>query len=320
MRSTEDNVAGGQPAPTMVYRELVVTGKAGPELAYRGWRPAQAPPRAVVLIVPGFKSHSGRYAWAGEQLAKAGLAVYALDLRGRGKSRGRAYAVVDFDEYVDDVETVAAAVQTKEAGLPLFVVGHSAGAVVALLYTLRHEHYISGVVAMSIAQELPAPGFALSAFKVLSKIVPHAPILRLRSDEFTRDQGVLASMNADPMIAGETEPLQTVAALVRAGERLQMEIAQLNVPVLFMHGSGDHAARPSGSKHLYESAGSLDKQLVIYDDVRHEPLADLGRERVLGDLLKWLDNHARKANTVGRSAPGGGDSNRKAVLGAGQVS
>src|SRR5689334_5211135 len=123
---------------TSSAQELTVTGNDGESLFYRSWRPIQTAPRAVLLIVPGFKSYSGRYAWAGAELAKSGYAVYALDLRGRGQSEGRPYVVSDFDEYVEDVETVAMAVKSKEGDLPLFVAGHSAGAVIALLFSIRH--------------------------------------------------------------------------------------------------------------------------------------------------------------------------------------
>ena len=65
-------------------------GSDGMKIFVRSWQPAQSP-RAVVAIVPGFKSHSGQYHWAGEQLAAQGFAVHAVDLRGRGKSDGERF-------------------------------------------------------------------------------------------------------------------------------------------------------------------------------------------------------------------------------------
>lgn len=57
------------------------------KIFFRSWRP-EGDPRAVVVIVPGFNSHSAYYPWVAEQFVASGLAVYALDLRGRGKSDG----------------------------------------------------------------------------------------------------------------------------------------------------------------------------------------------------------------------------------------
>jgi acylglycerol lipase len=271
--------------------ESMSLGDPGAQLAFRRWRSVDVAPRAILLIVPGFKSHAGRYDWAGTMLARDGFVVYALDLRGRGHSDGERFVVRDFQEYVDDVEAVASAVRLKEAHLPLYVVGHSAGAVVAMLYVLQQGAKVAGVVSLSIAQELPAPGVVLSAFKLLSNVAPHAPVLKLKSEDFTRDQREVAAMNADAMIAQEVEPLETVAALVRGGERLHSEIRQLAVPVLFVHGKADHAARPSGSEHLYATAGTSDKQIIEYEAMLHEPLADQGREVVIADLKTWLDAH-----------------------------
>jgi alpha-beta hydrolase superfamily lysophospholipase len=283
-----------------IYQELAATAAGGEHLSYRAWRPRTGTPRGVLVVVPGFKSHSGRYAWAGGELARAGFAVYALDLRGRGHSDGRRFAVGSFSEYVQDVETVVTAVRSKEGDVPLYLLGHSAGAVVAMLYAIDHGQGIAGVVSIGIAQELPAPGFALSAFKVLSRLAPHAPVLRLKSGDFTRDQIMLAEMNADPLIATESEPLQTVAALIRANEALRDQVGLLRAPVLFMHGTADHAARPSGSEHLYAAAGSKDKRLKFYEGMRHEPLADVGREQVLADILQWLDEHLPDTRPQGR--------------------
>lgn len=59
----------------------------GVAIFVRSWQPASKP-RAVVVICHGVNSHGGQYLWAAEQFAAAGYAVYALDLRGRGKSAG----------------------------------------------------------------------------------------------------------------------------------------------------------------------------------------------------------------------------------------
>jgi len=64
-----------------------IEGKGGLNIVVRSWRPASAP-RAIVAIVPGFNSHSAYYIWVAEQFVASGLAVYAVDLRGRGESDG----------------------------------------------------------------------------------------------------------------------------------------------------------------------------------------------------------------------------------------
>lgn len=86
MNSTLHAVASGPGRPGPSRSEEIIAGGEG-ELFIRSWRPAGVP-RAVLAIVPGFNSHSGHYLWAAEQFTAMGLAVYAVDLRGRGKSSG----------------------------------------------------------------------------------------------------------------------------------------------------------------------------------------------------------------------------------------
>jgi len=106
-------------------------GVGGLNIVTRSWRPAGGSPRAIVVIVPGFNSHSGYYTWVAEQLVADGLAAYAIDLRGRGKSEGERFYVEKFADYVDDVATFVNIAKSEEPSLPVFVLGHSAGGVVA---------------------------------------------------------------------------------------------------------------------------------------------------------------------------------------------
>ena len=84
---------------TDTVEEGTFEGVGGLNIFFRSWRP-KATPRGVVVIVPGFNSHSGYYAWVAEQFVPGGLASYALDLRGRGKSDGERFYVDKFAAYV----------------------------------------------------------------------------------------------------------------------------------------------------------------------------------------------------------------------------
>src|SRR5262245_61090378 len=135
----------------------------GLRIFVRCWRPL-GKARGVVTIVPGFNSHSGYYAWPAESLAARGLAVYALDLRGRGHSDGERFYVESFADYIKDVSAVVSLTKEREPGLPTFLLGHSAGGVVACLYTIEHQGGLSGLICESFAHEIPAPDFALTVF------------------------------------------------------------------------------------------------------------------------------------------------------------
>ncbi len=275
---------------SLPYQEDYFEGKDGLSIFFRSWHPT-AKARGVVAIVPGFNAHSGQYSWVADQLGDSGLVVYAVDLRGRGKSDGERFYVKDFSDYVSDVANLITLAKLREPGLPVFLLGHSAGGVVSCLYALEHQAELKGLICESSAQELPAPDFALAVFKGLSHVVPHAHVLHLKNENFSRDPDVVQAMDEDPLIAHETQPTQTMAALVRADERIKKGFPLVTVPVLILLGTDDKVAKPSGSQHLYEEAGSPDKTLKIYEGGFHDLLHDLDNETVVADIKHWIDGH-----------------------------
>jgi acylglycerol lipase len=98
-------------------------------------------------------------------------------------------------------------------------------------------------------------------------------------------------MNNDPLIAHETQPTQTVAAMVRADERLKKEFSQITLPVLILHGTLDKNTKPSGSQHFYDMAGSTDKTLKLYDGGFHDLLNDIDKQLVISDIISWINSH-----------------------------
>ncbi|HEU4559138.1 MAG TPA: alpha/beta hydrolase [Longimicrobium sp.] len=260
----------------------------GLSLFVRSWRPPGTA-RAAVVICHGVNSHSGYYEWAGEQLAAAGLAVYALDLRGRGKSDGERFYISSIGEYIADVDAVVELARGREPGLPVFLLGHSAGGVVSCVYTLEHGEKLAGLICESFAFQVAAPDFALAVVKGLSHIAPHAHVLKLPKEEFSRDPEVVAAMNADPLTAHEVQPTSTVAELVRADERLKREFPSIKLPVLILHGTADTVTNPKGSQFFFDTAGSADKTLKLYEGHVHDLLNDYGREEVMADITGWLD-------------------------------
>jgi acylglycerol lipase len=270
-------------------KEMSFKGVGDLNIFARTWRPEGAAPRAVVVIAHGVNSHSGYYLWVGEQLAAAGFAVYALDHRGRGRSDGERYFVQSIDEYVSDLATFIRLAKANEPGLPVFLLGHSAGGVISSIYTLEHQQELAGFICESFAFQVYAPDFALAVVKGLSHVAPHAHVLRLPIKEFSRDQKVIDAMLADPAIADEVQPTSTVAALVRADERLKQEFPKITLPVLILHGTTDKVTKPSGSQLFYDTAGSTDKTLKLYEGHAHDLLSDLDKEVVLADIRGWID-------------------------------
>ncbi|RYD92005.1 MAG: alpha/beta fold hydrolase [Sphingomonadales bacterium] len=272
----------------MAATEATFPGSGGLNIFYRAWRP-EGTPRAVVVICHGVNSHGGQYLWAAERLVEHGFAVFALDLRGRGRSDGRRFYVEDAGDYASDVAGTIAIAKAAYPGLKLFLLGHSAGGVTGALYVLDHQHEIDGFICESFAFQVPAPAFALAIIKFLGKVVPGLGVLTLHNKDFSRDPAWVAALDADPYTQHEKQPAATVAALLYAADRMRVEFPTITIPLLILHGTEDKATMPAGSKFFYETAGSADKTLKLYEGHYHDLLADYGKESVMADITNWLE-------------------------------
>jgi acylglycerol lipase len=273
--------------PGITIAEETVEGAGGLKIFIRSWLP-EAKAKALVVLCHGLNAHSGYYGWAAEQLVGAGYAAYAPDLRGRGKSDGDRFYVDTIEDYAGDVDLAVKLAQSRHPGLPVFLLGHSAGGVVSCIYVLDHPAELAGFICEDFAFQVPGPELALAVIKGLSHLAPHANVLKLHNENFSRDPEAVARMNADPLIANEVQPTQTIAALVRADERLKREFSRISLPVFILHGTEDKVTKPSGSQAFYDAAGSKDKTLKLYEGHYHDLLNDAGKETVMADILGWI--------------------------------
>lgn len=269
-------------------KEESFVGRSGTRLFMRSWEPAGTP-RAVVVICHGVLSHSGQYLWTGERLSAAGFAVYAYDHRGRGKSEGPRLFINDISEYTDDLGSFMALAKARQPGLPVFLLGHSMGGVISCTWTLDHQKEIAGFICESFAFEVWAPAPVLSLVRFLGRVAPKLPVLKLHNKDFTRDPQALANLNSDPLTKGEVQPAGTVAALLKATDRMRAEFNAITIPLLIMHGTKDKATVPAGSELFYDRARSRDKTLKLYEGHFHDLLNDVGKEGVVADVVGWID-------------------------------
>ena len=272
-------------------KEETFTGRGGTRLHMRSWRPAGTP-RAAVVLCHGVLAHSGQYLWSGEQLSAAGFAVYAYDHRGRGKSEGPRLFISDIAEYTDDLGTFIGLVKSREPGLKVFLLGHSMGGVISCAWTLDHQAEIAGFICESFAFEVWAPKPVLSLVRFLGRVAPKLPVLKLHNKDFTRDPVALQKLNDDPLSNGEVQPAGTVAALLKATDRMRAEFGTITLPLFIMHGTKDKATVPAGSQLFHDKAGSRDKTLKLYEGHYHDLLNDIGKEQVMADVVGWINKRS----------------------------
>ncbi|MET0232938.1 MAG: lysophospholipase [Rhodanobacteraceae bacterium] len=275
----------------VVNHEEFIESVDGHRLFVRSWQPVSEP-RAMLAIVHGFHSHSAYYERFAGIMADAGIATFALDLRGRGRSSGARYFVRQFSEYVEDIEAFVCVMRARAPAPPLFLLGHGAGGLVASWYAVVHPRVLAGLICESLALEVHTSGLRMRLVRALAFIAPRLPVLRLRSEQFSREEQVVHRMHADPLIRHERQSASTVAELDRAASRLRGSLPEITIPLLVLHGSADSVTLPSGSEFLHEGASSRDKTLQIFEGYYHDLINDRGHGQVIQRIRDWISDRS----------------------------
>ena len=272
------------------HSEGTLEGVGGLEIYHQSW--SSAAPRAVVVLAHGGSEHSGRYDWTARGLAERGYATYALDHRGHGRSEGPRAYIDRMDNAVADLDQLIHLAADAHPDAPVFLLGHSVGGCVALAYAIEHQDKLDGLVLSAPVAALEAASFATRmAGKVLSVVAPRLGVYDIDSTTVSRDPDVVRDYDADPLNYHGKLPARTVAELSNTVERFPSAVPRLTLPMLLMHGTADRLVPIVGTEMVDELAGSDDKTFIRYEGLYHEILNEPERDRVLADIIAWLDEH-----------------------------
>jgi acylglycerol lipase len=269
---------------------------------WQAWLPPAAA-RAVVVLVHGFGEHSGRYARVGSRLAGAGFAVYAADHRGHGRTDGRRANLERMPLVIDDLSGFVRFATERHPGLPVFMIGHSLGGLIALQYATGPDRGLHGLVLSGPAVEVTVGSAVLRRLaRVLSAVVPNLGVAALDVDDISRDPEVVRAYRQDPLVHHGKIPARTGAEVLATTQALPARLPRLTVPLLLLHGGEDRICAPSGSTTVHAGVSSADRTLHHYPGLYHEVFNEPERDRVLDDLVSWLAAHLPAAPPATRSA------------------
>ena len=256
---------------------------------WRSWTPEDATPRAAIVLLHGLGEHSGRYDHVVARLVQEGYAVHALDHRGHGRSDGPRAFIEDMDNVVADVDTLVDRVAGSEPGVPVFMLGHSMGGLIALRYALVHQERLAGLILSAALAQLDAVPKPLELVgRALSVVVPRAPLIAIDPALTSRDPAVVEAYRSDPLVHHGKVPARTAVQLADAVESFPSAVVSITVPTLILYGTADGLCPPAGSVMLAERIGAADITVTAYDGLFHEILNEPERETVLEDLTGWL--------------------------------
>jgi alpha-beta hydrolase superfamily lysophospholipase len=167
------------------------------------------------------------------------------------------------------------------------------GGALALQFALDRQDELDGLVLSAPAAALEAASsFELLAGRALSVVAPNLGVFPVDPTAVSRDPEVVRDYESDPLNYHRKLPARTVSELAGAIEEFPARLPSLTVPLLVMVGTADRLVPPDASRMVEREAGSPDKRLIEYDGLFHEILNEPEQDKVLDDLVAWLDAHA----------------------------
>jgi alpha-beta hydrolase superfamily lysophospholipase len=302
--SAEPSVEGPTDGERYAASRVRLAARDGVSLHVRAWLPTGEQPSAVLLFVHGIASHGAWFAETAGYLAERGIAVYAPDRRGSGLSGGPRGHVARYEQALADLDRVADLIVAEQPGRPIFLVGSSWGAKLALAYAARFERRLAGLL-------LHGPGLFprvdLGLGQKLAVLLCHRlrpgqrlPI-PLRPEDYTRQPAYLAYIRQDRqrLLTASARFFWETRRLDRARDSLA---AGLRLPILLQIGENDPIMNPRATCRWLHGLSAPDRTVVVYRDASHtldfesEPTVRAYRADLLGWLrrqLAWEATHGR---------------------------
>lgn len=263
---------------------------AGARLFAQAWLP-KATPRAIIVLAHGYAEHIGRYDHVAKTFTDAGLGVYALDHWGHGRSDGERGFVPHFSVFLDGMTALLATVQQQHAKLPLILLGHSMGGLIAAHHLLQHQSAYCAAILSGPAVQPGTPPSAATQFigRLLSAIAPRMGLISLEAEAVSRDVQVVADYLADPLVYHGKMSARLASEMLRSMIEIQAKAQQIQCPLLVVHGSLDRLAAPRGGAALVQAVQSKDKEFRDLKGLFHEVFNEPEREAVLAGVLNWIN-------------------------------
>ena len=262
----------------------------GETLALHEWPiPAHRNARGIVVLVHGIGEHAGRYAHVAQRLNDWGFAVRAADHHGHGASSGVRGGLPSVLRLVDDLALVIDDTRRHYHGLPLILLGHSLGGLVAASFVARAVRPVDALVLSSPGLDPGLGLFQKLLIAVLSRVAPTLRVGNGLDDRYlSHDQAVVRGYRADPL-CHDRIGARLARFLADEGAIVQTAAPRWSVPTLLIYAGDDRLVKPDGSRRFAEAAPSAVLSATCFPALYHEIFNELEAEPVFGTLARWLD-------------------------------
>lgn len=255
----------------------------GVELRYR--KDMADSQRAVAVITHGICEHLGRYDYVTQKLNAKGISVYRYDLRGHGKSKGKRVYCEKYTDFLEDLDMMLEMARNENPDVPVYLIGHSLGGFITTAYATAYPGKANGVVLSGAFTRYTKPIFGpLPTAMADDTYIPNA-----LGDGVCSDPAVIEAYNQDPLV--EKEISAGIFNHAAPGlEFMKLQASDFTDPVLILHGGNDQIISEEDSRILFGEIGSSDKTLHIIAKFCHEIFNEIGKDKVIDEVIEWIED------------------------------
>lgn len=277
----------------MIHHERFFKGFRGDEVYCQSWLP-ESGTKAVLVINHGWAEHSGRYENVVNKLVPAGIAVFAEDHRGHGKTAGKRSYVERFSWIYEDIHLlITNIIRPQFPELPLLMLGHSMGSVITMNYIGKYSEDVAAVIlsGTGMKQGPDISDFLVSLAKLLGVIIPKLTLSAGLDPAFISNDPETVKNYIDDPYRFDFISTRMASELYKGLDSGAMIMKEQTKPILIQCGQDDRSF--SKQQELFDSLKATDKTFHFYEHSRHEVYNELPetREKVLNDLLHWINGH-----------------------------
>ena len=258
------------------------------EIHYKHW--TCDTPKAAVILIHGLGEHCGRYEALGDFLTSNNIALSAIDLPGHGQSSGDAGHIDDFSDYQQAVLDLHQTAALQYPDLPIFLLGHSMGGLIATDLLLDFQYLFRGALLSGAAIQSPQqpPNWQMNVIRFIAKIFPKLKLIKLEASKISRDPDVVKNYNDDPLVSKEKLSASFLSSMFTTMTACKNRAFEISLPINIMHGGGDVITSPAGSQYLHDNISSSDKTLTIYEGLYHEIFNEPEAMAIYQTMLAWV--------------------------------
>jgi alpha-beta hydrolase superfamily lysophospholipase len=237
--------------------------------------------RFVALLAHGYGEHAGRYEHVAERFTREGAVVYAPDHLGHGRSEGERAHVDDGEDFSADLHRVAERARGEHPGLPVVLLGHSMGGLIAARYAQKHRDELDALVLSG-----PAIGGAPQLEMLLTlDPIPDVPI---DPAILSRDPAVGQAYATDPLVWHGPFKRSMLNALVTAVNAVAAGGDLGPLPTLWIHGEEDQLIPIAATREAIQHLRGERFEEIVYPGARHEVFNETNQDEVLDDVVAFV--------------------------------